>query len=700
MSRKILFIIAGAILFLVLLILLWLWFLNRPTAEPSNPSGFATSTDRNFGTGNDNQGGNQGNVVGQSDYTITQTPQGYLVQGAGNAPLSAGTYRVAQGGRVVGTYSVTPDNLGQYTFTPQGITAGGLTSGSYTLTPIRPSGGLGGIGSGGISVGSPIQIPTGSSTPDITPIASTTGTTTEEGGIPSDAWVGSSASERSFNPSEIADINNPGTLGGTPLISRTPQPASLETSGIVIAATAAACIAQWVTNQAASLISSGASVADPLTATAIATNVPVLDLRAIAQRNSQSVIQCIVKSIAQAAIDQITRSVVGWINSGFNGKPSFVTNFNQYFANVADQAAGEFLKSSALSFLCSPFSAQIKIAIAQSYANRNNSGNSCTLSKAVGNINSFMNGKWGSGGWGGFLQFTTVPTNNPYGAYAQAQLGLRGAISNAQGNANRNVSAGGFIAVQKCDTSKGQSMGKGNCTVATPGQVIQDSLNQSLGSSINQLQVAQNINEIIRALINQLILKTLYGGLANANNGVTNPLAPAVDQAASAQAQTLLAGLQTSATLAVQYGAVKQGSAADVQQIQHNYNTLYNCWMTAASSTALSTEQRTQASQSAAQADAQITQLETQVAAYNNDVARANASLAVIQNLQSQVLFASTPEDVASASYAIQAAQAQLISPADVTTAQQDRTNLQTQLTATNQQVTASYNQCKVLTGS
>jgi hypothetical protein len=85
----------------------------------------------------------------------------------------------------------------------------------------------------------------------------------------------------------------------------------------------------------------------------------------------QYYLDCLVKSIAQAAVDQITRSVVNWINSGFNGQPSFVQNFNQYFANVADQAAGEFIKGSALSFLCSPFASQIKIAIAQSYANRN-----------------------------------------------------------------------------------------------------------------------------------------------------------------------------------------------------------------------------------------------------------------------------------------------------------------------------------------
>ena len=383
-----------------------------------------------------------------------------------------------------------------------------------------------------------------------------------------------------------------------------------------------------------------------------------------------------------------------------------MTNFNQYFANVADQAAGEFIKGSALSFLCSPFAPQIKIAIAQSYANRNgSSGASCSLSRVTNNMNGFLKGNWGAGGWGGLLQFTTMPTNNPYGAYAYAQVGLNGAIARAQNNANRNISPGGFISVQKCDNVPLVAGGTGavparkNCKVTTPGQVIEDSLKASQSSSINQLNIAQDINSIINALTNQMVLKTLYGGLANANSGVTNPLAPAVDQAASEQAKQLLAGLQASAGYAVQYGSAKQGSASDIQQVQQNFNTLYNCWQTAASSTALGAAQQAQGAQGASSADAQILQLQAQIDALNADITRANAAMASIQNLQSQVLFAATPGDISAASYAIQAAAPSLISQADVTTAQQNRAAIQTQLTATNQMAQGGLSQCKAVLG-
>lgn len=705
MSRKILFIIIGALLFLALLALLWFWFIHRsPVADEGNPGGFGTSTDRggSGATGGTNSN-TPGNVSGPGvDYNVTQTPDGYLISTAGGLDsIAPGTYQVKKGAAILGTFTLSSAGVGKYN-----LSGGNLPTGTYTFVPfVLGNTDLGGsinVG-GGINTGTPINtgggIPGGGGIDTGGGIGGdgTGGTDTPPpGGALSGAWFGTNITERVFSPSDIAEITNPGSLGGTPLISTTPQPASVNTSGLVIGLTAAACLAQWVANQVAGSV----AFLDPVIATSLFTDVPSLDKSAAKQRTSQNIITCLVKTIAQAAIDQITRSIVNWINSGFNGSPSFVTNFNQYFANVADQAAGTFIKGSALSFLCSPFAPQIKIAIAQSYANRNAAA-SCSLTKVTNNVNGFLKGNFGAGGWGSLLQFTTVPSNNSFGAYAYGKIEMQGAITNAQNNANRNISPGGFISVQKCDNTPLIAYGTGrvpdnkNCKVTTPGQVVQDSLKTSFDSSINQLQVAQNINEIIQALINQLIIKSLYGGLANANTGVTNPLAPAVDQAASAQAQALLTTLQASASAAVQFATVKQGSASDIQQVQNNFNTAYNCWQNASTSAALSLDQKNTAAQNAAAADTQIDQLQTRIDTYNDDIERANTALSTIQNLQSQVMFAATPEDIQAATYAIQAATPSLLGAADVTTAQQDRASLQAQLTATNSQAQASLAQCR-----
>ena len=67
-------------------------------------------------------------------------------------------------------------------------------------------------------------------------------------------------------------------------------------------------------------------------------------------------------------IRQFTLSVVNWINSGFKGNPSFVTNTEQFLLNTADITVGDFLMNEpALDFLCDPFKIQVKLAIGLQY---------------------------------------------------------------------------------------------------------------------------------------------------------------------------------------------------------------------------------------------------------------------------------------------------------------------------------------------
>src|SRR3990167_7104716 len=99
MSRKIIFIIIGALLFLALLALLWFWLLQRsPAADTGNPSGFATSSDRGNTAGAPARGGNTpGNTTATQggNYVVTLGSDGYILNSAtGNNALPPGTYRV------------------------------------------------------------------------------------------------------------------------------------------------------------------------------------------------------------------------------------------------------------------------------------------------------------------------------------------------------------------------------------------------------------------------------------------------------------------------------------------------------------------------------------------------------------------------------------------------------------------------------
>src|SRR3989344_1283862 len=118
-----------------------------------------------------------------------------------------------------------------------------------------------------------------------------------------------------------------------------------------------------------------------------------------------NILSCLARAVARAMLQQITISTVNWINSGFSGSPSFISNYQQFFTNVADQAAGSFIQGSDLAFLCSPFRLQVRIAVAQAYLRY---APSCTLTDVTSNIQGFMN-DFTQGGWPAYLSFTTAP---------------------------------------------------------------------------------------------------------------------------------------------------------------------------------------------------------------------------------------------------------------------------------------------------
>jgi len=488
-----------------------------------------------------------------------------------------------------------------------------------------------------------------------------------------------------FTPKPINQVGSANPSGSPPINLSGNIDQNNNNSGLLIAggALAAACLAFLIPGPATLGGVGGVSrvsVQDPDT-------------------NQRTFLDCLTRVIAKIALQQMTASIVNWINSGFNGKPSFVQNYQQFFTNVADQAAGELIKGSALSFLCTPFQNQIRIALAQSYARRNNAP-SCTLTGIVGNLNSFMKGNFSQGGWKGFLAFTTVPTNNPYGAYLYGQGALQNTIANAQADANRKITPGGFLSTEECTGDMNPQTGKKGppCKITTPGQTIENSLSTALGTSFRQLELAKSFDEIISALIQQLITRTLYGGLSNLSGTEgynANFLSPEVARAQEL-AQPLLTELQTAVQIAQQYGYAKQGSIGDIQQAQAQLQNLINCWNSAAAATGLSASQRAQAKANAEATQAQFNTLNARVDALNNQITRANAAIAILETLQSRALSAASEAEVQAiaADYATARSQGAIITQAEVASAQQDRTALQNEMSRLNNETTAGLNQC------
>jgi hypothetical protein len=285
---------------------------------------------------------------------------------------------------------------------------------------------------------------------------------------------------------------------------------------------------------------------------------------------------CILKPIAirlaAAMLHNMTQSIVNWINNGFNGNPSFVTDLNSLLNDSVDEAIGDFISNDlGAGFLCTPFAFQVRIAVAQTYLPYRYRA-ACTLTDITRNVNGFIEGN-NTGGWEHWLEVTTVPQNNVYGATILAQNELSRKILEQVGIEEKTLDWGrGFRSWQECvewensPSASGASFGSANGATSlgsfssvtsqqgsgvlaggqkfsntapksapkckryetrTPGSTVQSMLENSLGSDMRKLEVADDIDSILNALMNQLTLQVVNGakgllGAGRKSNGSFN----------------------------------------------------------------------------------------------------------------------------------------------------------------------------------
>ena len=232
----------------------------------------------------------------------------------------------------------------------------------------------------------------------------------------------------------------------------------------------------------------------------------------------KNVFDCIAWAIAKMIWRSIAASVIDWINGGFNGKPAFIQNFDRFLLGIADNIAGEIIQGAGLGFLCSPFQLNIRIALATRYSQRG--APQCTLTQVIANVQNFMK-NFSQGGWGAWIQFTSAPQNNPYGGYllGEATIALR--TQDAKSQQSQQLSWGsGFLSLTKqtCKQVPVSINGMApqmtqRCTssIQTPGELIANKIGSTVDAPELSILMADELNEIIDALSQQLILKALSG---------------------------------------------------------------------------------------------------------------------------------------------------------------------------------------------
>lgn len=208
-------------------------------------------------------------------------------------------------------------------------------------------------------------------------------------------------------------------------------------------------------------------------------------------------------ALARMAINKITKDVVEWIRTGGrDGKPLFITNWEEFLKDVANEASGIFIEELELTEICQPFKPRIQFLIGTGrspYYQRAQ----CTIKDVARNVENFYR-DFKQGGWERWFELTMVPQNNFYGSYYLAlEEKLIRESSALEAKQSEAIAGGGFLGAEICATYRENTCIKWEIT--SPGTLVQDQLEEVFGSDIRQLELADEIDEIIAAAFQRLI---------------------------------------------------------------------------------------------------------------------------------------------------------------------------------------------------
>lgn len=237
-------------------------------------------------------------------------------------------------------------------------------------------------------------------------------------------------------------------------------------------------------------------------------------------------------AVAKAAVNAITQSIVTWINSGFEGSPAFATNLNNNLRQVGDAVATGFINElTNMVVVNSPYLEGVIGTVARGYLLYTSREAIVerlryTLGNYAQNEAAFRQGQFSQGGFNAWFSITRECGNDPFCVEMSAQEELVNRIdAQTQARLTELGWGRGFLSWRNCpdaEQADGQDTTVGateltdedrtsNCTISTPGSVIESQLEHSLGSGIRQLELADSFNEIIGALAGQLVSQ-IFGG--------------------------------------------------------------------------------------------------------------------------------------------------------------------------------------------
>lgn len=250
-------------------------------------------------------------------------------------------------------------------------------------------------------------------------------------------------------------------------------------------------------------------------------------------------------SLAKMAVQQISDQTITWINNGFRNPdgskgPLYITDLSFYTGFVCNQTLLTFVKQ----MQASELDPQIRRVTAGTLLKTNPCGLQVGDRPSVGDaiFSSIVDDLDKQVGWRTWRQAMMNPLATPYGQYLTSTAELNRLLHQELNHELEQIAWGsGFFPVQQCRTETVETTGvlapaptgpgagtvlrpqaqatQEICETVTPGVAIENRLADVFGSDIRQLELADEINEIITALMRQLMAQVFSsdssGGLRN-----------------------------------------------------------------------------------------------------------------------------------------------------------------------------------------
>lgn len=268
----------------------------------------------------------------------------------------------------------------------------------------------------------------------------------------------------------------------------------------------------------------------------------------------------IVRAAVLEVMDAFTQDIVNWINTGFEGEPSFIKNDGSFWKGIADQEIEGFAADIGFDANLYPFGRDYLISMITNTQSYFRQKAAYSLDRVIGhgqqdNFHSDL----AVGGWVGW-EALAEPQNNPFGfeLIAEQEISKRtaGTSSSSAAKIQKELDINmGFRSAKKCvepedyqkppagwslveDKLKEKDMSlsviernqaterirKYTCLreeVQTPGKVISDQLTNVLNAPLERLQLADEMNEDITAILDALMNQLIQKGLTSLTTAIT-----------------------------------------------------------------------------------------------------------------------------------------------------------------------------------